>query len=75
LQVSFIPQLAAGKLAALNEQTGISLSIRYREGETADSSAPLGMTKGTAALAFWTDGSNDNLPGVVHSSVNLSQAS
>ena len=73
--VSFHPQLAAGKLAAPNEQNDFSISIRYWEGETADSSASLGMTKGRTALSL-----NLVVPptipmDVVHFSLNLPQAS
>ena len=37
---------------APNEQNDFSISMRYREGETADSSACSGMTKGKVALSL-----------------------
>ena len=72
---SFFSQLGAGKLAAPNEQNDSSISIRYWEGETADSSASLGMTKGRTALSL-----NLVVPptipmDVVHFSLYLPQAS
>jgi hypothetical protein len=60
---------------APNEQNDFSISIRYWEGETADSSASLGMTKGRTALSL-----NLVVPptipmDVVHFSLYLPQAS
>jgi hypothetical protein len=45
----YLPQASRG---APNEQNDFSISIRYWEGETADSSASLGMTKGRTALSL-----------------------
>ena len=45
----YLPQASRG---APNEQNDFSISIRYWEGETADSSASLGMTKGRVALSL-----------------------